>query len=75
MKATTIISEFSHTNIIREPTRNDAILDKIVPNLDNVIVISVNKDIRDYNTSLIDIKIRVITKLPNTEGNSKLINQ
>jgi hypothetical protein len=47
-----IISELNLTNVIKEPTRNGALLDPIlVSNLDIVIdseVISVNRDISDH---------------------------
>jgi hypothetical protein len=56
-----IISEFNLTNVIKEPTRNGALLDPIlVSNLDIVIdyeVISVNRDISDHDATLINIKI------------------
>jgi hypothetical protein len=56
-----IISEFNLTNVIKEPTRNGALLDPIlVFNLDIVIdseVISVNRDISDHDAILINIKI------------------
>ena len=55
-----IISEFNLTNVIKEPTRNGALLDPIlVFNLDIVIdseVISVNRDISDHDAILINIK-------------------
>jgi hypothetical protein len=54
-----IISEFNLTNVIKEPTRNGALLDPIlVSNLDIVIgseVISVNRDISDHDATLINI--------------------
>ena len=50
-----IISEFNLTNVIKEPTRNGALLDPIlVSNLDIVIdseVISVNRDISDHDAT------------------------
>jgi hypothetical protein len=50
-----IISEFNLTNVIKEPTRNGALLDPIlVSNLNIVIdseVISVNRDISDHDMS------------------------
>jgi len=61
-----IISELNLTNVIKEPTRNGALLDPIlVSNLDIVIyseVISVNRDISDHNATLINIKILCLLK-------------
>ena len=61
-----IISEFNITNVIKEPTRNGALLDPIiVSNLDIVIdseVISVNRDISDHDATLINIKIPCLPK-------------
>ena len=61
-----IISEFNLTNVIKEPTRNGALLDPIlVSNLDIVIdseVISVNRDISDHDATLINIKIHCLLK-------------
>ena len=61
-----IISELNLTNVIKEPTRNGALLDPIlVSNLDIVIyseVISVNRDISDHDATLINIKIPCLLK-------------
>jgi hypothetical protein len=61
-----IISEINLTNVIKEPTRNGALLDPIlVSNLDIVIdseVISVNRDIGDHDATLINIKIPCLLK-------------
>jgi hypothetical protein len=59
-----IISEFNLTNVIKEPTRNGALLDPIiVSNLDIVIdseVIRVSKDISDHDVLLTFISLRFI---------------
>ena len=61
-----IISEFNLTNVIKEHTRNGGLLDPIlVFNLDIVTdseVISVNRDIRDHDATLINIKIPCLLK-------------
>jgi hypothetical protein len=61
-----IISEFNLTNVIKEPTRNGALLDPIlVSNLDIVIdseVISVNRDISDHDATLIKYKNTLFTE-------------
>ena len=61
-----IISEFNLTNVIKEPTRNGALLDPIlVSNLDIVIdseVISVNRHVSDHDATLIHIKIPCLLK-------------
>jgi hypothetical protein len=59
-------SEFNLTKVIKEPTRNGALLDPIlVFNLDIVIdseVISVNRDISDHDATLINLKIPCLLK-------------
>jgi hypothetical protein len=61
-----IISEFNLTNVIKEPTRNGALLEPIlISNLDIVIdseVINVNRDISDHDATLINIKNTLFTE-------------
>ena len=65
-KLSEIISEFNLANVIKEPTRNGALLDPIlVSNLDIVIdseIISVNRDISDHDATLININIPCLLK-------------
>ena len=65
-KLNEIISLFSLTNVISEPTRMGALLDPILISNTNIhidsLVIDINRDISDHNTTLINIKIPCFIK-------------